>query len=101
GMFSAPPSGPGYYSLWDLITDNKRENRPVRPYIPMALMPTSAFDIDFRYLENPEHEQDIFDPVKRIHIANDWLLSFGGSFWYRYVHETDSRLNAADIDNNF
>jgi hypothetical protein len=101
GLFAAPPSGPGYYSVWDLITGNQRENRPARPYPPFALMPTSAFDVDFRYLENPEHEQDLFDPVKRIHMGSDWLLSFGGSFWYRYVHETDSRLNAAGINNDF
>ena len=101
GLFAAPPSGPGYYSVWDLITGSKRENRPARPYAPFALMPTSAFDVDFRYLENPEHEKDIFDPVKRIHMGSDWLLSFGGSFWYRYVHETDSRLNAAGTNNDF
>ncbi len=101
GLFSGPPSGPGYYSVWDMITGNKKEDRPKRPYPPFALMTTPAFDIDFRYLENPEHEKDIFDPVKRIHMGSDWLLSFGGSFWYRYVHETDSRLNAAGTNNDF
>ena len=101
GLFGAPPSGPGYYSIKDLVTGNKRENRPSKPYAPFALMPTSAFDVDFRYLENPEHEKNLFDPVKRIHLGNDWLLSFGGSFWYRYVHETDSRLNASDTNNDW
>lgn len=101
GIWTKPPSGPGYYSLQDLMTGHKREAPPVSPYAPFALLPTSAFDIDFRYLEKPEHEKDFFDPVKRIHLGDDWLLSFGGQFWYRYMHETDSRLNAAGADNKY
>lgn len=101
GIFVVPPSGPGYYSLWDLITGNKRETPPVSPYAPFALLPTSAFDIDFRYLEKPDHEKDFFDPLKRIHLNDDWLLSFGGQFWYRYMHETDMNFGAPDADNKF
>ncbi|MBY0473982.1 MAG: alginate export family protein [Nitrosomonas sp.] len=101
GLFMLPPTGPGYFSLWDLITGNKREKPPVAPYAPFALLTTPAYDIDFRYLDNPDHEKDLFDPVKRIHLASDWLLSFGGNFWYRYIHETDSRLNAEGTNNDF
>ncbi|AEJ00597.1 hypothetical protein Nit79A3_0719 [Nitrosomonas sp. Is79A3] len=101
GLFLLPPTGPGYFSLWDLITGNKREKPPVAPYAPFALLTTPAYDIDFRYLDTPGHEKDIFDPVKRMHLGNDWLLSFGGNFWYRYTHETDSRLNAAGTNNDF
>lgn len=100
GIFIKPPSGPGYYSLGDWFTGNEREKPPVDPYPPFALLPTSAFDVDFRYLEQPDHEKDFFDSIKRIRLGNNWLLSFGGSFWYRYMHETDSRLNAAGINNN-
>lgn len=101
GLFVLPSGGPGYYSFWDLITGNKRGTPPVAPYPPFALLTTPAFDIDFRYLATPRHEKDIFDPIKRMHLGDDWLLSFGGSFWYRYTDETDSRLNAAGIDNSF
>ena len=101
GLFLLPPTGPGYYSLLDLVTGNKREKPPVAPYAPFALLTTPAFDIDFRYLSTPGHEKNIFDPVKRIRLGDDWLLSFGGSFWYRYEKETDSRLNAAGTDNSF
>ncbi|MBX3616166.1 alginate export family protein [Nitrosomonas sp.] len=101
GLFMLPPAGPGYYSLWDMATGNKREKPPVAPYAPFALLTTPSYDIDFRYLDTPDHEKDFFDPVKRIKLSNDWLLSFGGSFWYRYTHETDSRLNAADLNNDF
>ncbi len=92
GISVTPPSGPGYYSLLDLVTGNKRTAPPAAPYAPFGLLPTSAFDIDFRYLEKPGYEKDIFDPVKRIHAGNDWLLSFGGQFWFRHVQENDSRL---------
>lgn len=98
--YTAVP-GKGYYSLWDQVTGNVREKPPVAPYAPFALMPTSAFDVDFRYLDKPGAEKNVFDPIKRIHLGDDWLLSLGGSFWYRYIHETDSRLNTAGINNDF
>ena len=101
GAFLLPPTGPGYYSLWDLATGNKREKPPVAPYAPFALLTTPSYDIDFRYMDTPGHEKDIFDPVKRIRFGDDWILSFGGNFWYRYTHETDSRLNAAGVNNDF
>lgn len=101
GIFVKPPMGPGYFSLVDLIDGNEREKPQVDPLPPSALTTTPAFDFDFRYLERSEHEKNFFDPVKRIHLGSDWLLSFGGSFWYRYMHETDSRLNAAGINNDY
>lgn len=97
GMFAIPPSGPGYYSLWDHFTGNKRETPPVSPSAPYALMTTPAFEIDYRHLEKPGYEKDLFDPIKRIHMGDDFLLSFGGSFWYRYMRESDARLtNTSD-----
>ncbi|MEK7771674.1 MAG: alginate export family protein, partial [Pseudomonadota bacterium] len=32
GLFIMPPTSPGYYSLWDMVTGNKREKPPVAPY---------------------------------------------------------------------
>jgi hypothetical protein len=54
GMFSIAPTGPGYYSLMDHISGNKRNAAPVFPYAPYALMTTPAFDMNFHYLEKPE-----------------------------------------------
>ncbi len=96
GSFIVPPSGAGYYSLWDLLTGNERKAPPVAPYAPFGLLPVSSFDVDFRYMEKPGYEKDIFDPVKRIHMGNDWLLSFGGSFWFRNMRESGSRLEPGD-----
>ena len=107
GVFVIPPGPeageypPGQYSFWDFATGENRTTKPVQPYAPFALQTTPAFDIDFSYLDNPDHEKDLFDPLKRIHIGNDILLSFGGQFWYRYMRETDSRLNPAGRNNSF
>lgn len=106
GGFVVPPGPeateyPNQYSLWDFVTQKNRTTKPTQPYAPFALQTTPAFDIDFSYLDNPDHETDLFDPLKRIHIGNDILLSFGGQFWYRYMNETDSRLNAAGRNNSF
>ena len=100
GVSITPPSGTGYYSLWDQIIGNERKAPPVAPYAPFGLLPTSSFDIDFRYLAKPGYEKDLFDPLKRIKLADDWLVSFGGNFWYRHVHETDSRLGSPLTPNN-
>lgn len=97
GGFIVPPSGPGYYSLWDQVTGNKRKAPPISPYAPFGLFPPSSFDVDFRYLDKPDNaEKDFFDPIKRIHLGDDWLLSFGGNFWVRNVHEWESRLTTRD-----
>jgi len=97
GVFLVSPSGPGYYSLWDLLTGSYRSAPPLDPYAPFGLFPPSFFDVDFRYLEKPDNPyQDIFDPLKRIHLGNNVLLSFGGSFRIRHLDESKSRLTAQD-----
>ena len=101
GIFVKPPMRPGYFSLMDLIDGKERGKPQLDPLPPSALTTTPAFDFDFRYLEQPGHDKDFFDPVKRIHLGDNWLLSFGGSFWYRYMHETDGRLNATGINNDY
>ena len=106
GGFVIPPSPkadeyPGQYSFWDFATGKNRTTKPVQPYAPFALQTTPASDINFSYLDDPNHEKDFFDPLKRIHLGNDFLLSFGGQFWYRHVRETDRGLNAAGRNNSF
>lgn len=101
GVFIKPPSGSGYYSLWDRLNGQQREKAPVSPHAPFGLLPTSAFDLDYRYLEKEGNEPHFTDDIKRIRLGDNWLLSFGGSFWYRHMREKDSRLNPAGIDNNY
>ena len=97
GFFTVPPKGPGYYSFLDVIQDNFREGPPKAPYGTFALMPPSMFDTDFKYLDNPKNTQyDLFDPLHRIHLGDDWLFSTGGQMWWRHMHEVNSRLSGKD-----
>jgi hypothetical protein len=93
GLFVLP-SGPGYYSFLDLLTDNDREKPPVFPVPPFGLIPpVPFFDANYRYLDKPGNTQtDWLDPTKRIHLGDDWMLSIGGEERVRYNNEVDSRL---------
>jgi hypothetical protein len=85
GNFFVPPSGPGYYTLLDLWRDHWLEDRPHNPYLKWSQSANPFFNVDFRYLDNPDNtEVHILDPLKRIHIGDDWLLSFGGELRERY-----------------
>jgi hypothetical protein len=60
-------------------------------------MSPSFFDISFAYLDDPKNDEcDRFDPLKRIHLGDNFLLSLGGQGWTRYMNEYNSRLGARD-----
>jgi hypothetical protein len=93
GNFIIPPSGPGYYSLQDYLTDNYRDKPPKAPWPPISADFFPFYDADFRYLDDPNNTQhDWLDPIKRIHIGDNWLLSLGGEERLRYMYEINSRL---------
>lgn len=97
GVFTIPPAGPAYYSVVDLIRGDYREGPPKYPYSRISLMPPSFFNADWRYLEKPDNqEHDLFDPLKRIHLGDNWLFTTGGEFRVRYINEVDSRLTGRD-----
>ncbi len=101
GGFIVAPTGAGYYSLWDHVSGKERKAPPVSPFAPFGLFPPSSFDVDFRYLDKAENvEKDLFDPLKRIHLGDNWLMSIGGNFWVRNMQEQDSRLGTQDNDYN-
>lgn len=80
GLFIIPPGDAGYYSLKDFLLDEYREKPPVFPYRVLY------FDNDFRYLDKPNNTQtDIFDPLKRIFLGEDFLLSTGGEVRMRFM----------------
>jgi hypothetical protein len=99
GDFPVPPSGPGYYSLYDWLTGNYRQAPPKFPYSRFGLMPPSFFDADFRYLDDPNNtDYDWSDFLHRIYIGDNWLFATGGQFWSRYMHEVNSRLSGFNND---
>ncbi|HZY87170.1 MAG TPA: hypothetical protein VFE78_20205, partial [Gemmataceae bacterium] len=97
GLFVLP-SGPGYYSFFDLLTDNYRQSPPVFPVPPFGLIPpVPYFDANYRYLDKPDNDQTNWaDFTKRIHLGDNWMLSVGGEERIRYNNEVDSRLTGKD-----
>jgi hypothetical protein len=101
GVFILPPTGPGYYSLFDCIHDECRDKAPPFPYSRTGAMFNSFFDADFRYLDNPDNKyhDPIFDCLHRIHCGDCWLLSFGGEERLRYMDAENDRLSGKN--NNY
>lgn len=95
GLFVIWPTEPGYYSLRDALEGNFRAKPPIQPLGSFGFYQPSFFDTDFRYLDKPDNQQhDFWDPLKRLRLGDDWLLSLGGQSWMRYMHEVDARLLA-------
>jgi hypothetical protein len=56
------------------------------------------FQEDYSYLDGPEgsYQSDFFDPIKNIHLDDDWRLSIGGSLRGRLEFRTNKFLNPPD-----
>ncbi|MEX2113004.1 MAG: alginate export family protein [Pirellulales bacterium] len=93
GLFPVPPTGPGYYSAWDFLSGEYRETPPPFPWGRISLKPFPFYDVDFRYLDDPNNTYHMWsDGLKRRRIGDDWLFSTGGEVRDRYMNEIDSRL---------
>ena len=102
GNFPVPGgSGPRSFFLVDQIRGITSAKPPKFPFGPTSLNPTSFFNYDFRYLDNPDNQQtDWSDFYKRVKFWNDcWLFSTGGEIRYQYRNEQNSRLRG--VNNNF
>ncbi|MFO0972098.1 MAG: alginate export family protein [Phycisphaerae bacterium] len=60
------------------------------------------YDEDFSYLDGPagSYTPDLFDPVKNIHLGDDWRLSLGGEVRLRFESETNRNFGAFDPTND-
>ncbi|MCS6978456.1 MAG: alginate export family protein [Gemmatales bacterium] len=95
------PTGPGYYSLMDQLHGRYVEKAPPLPYGLFAMVPPSFFDLDFRYLEDPKYTDfGLFDPLKRIHCCDDWMLSVFSQTWSRTMIERNVDFTRLDNDHN-
>ncbi len=106
GNFFISPTGPGYYTLADFLHGRYSEKRPKDPFLQWGQNANSSFNLDFRYLDDPKNqEHDVFDPLKRIHLGDDWLLSTGGEVRDRYATIRNpalyNRLPGAGSTDNF
>src|ERR1700677_4564737 len=102
GNMPVYPSGPGYYSVKDVLTGNYQQDRPrLGGAPPFALNVYSMFELDYRYLDDPNYvSNDFFDRFHNIHAGNNWLLNMGGQFDWRYMGEINSRLSGKTDDFN-
>lgn len=98
GFFPVPPTGPGYYSVLDWVRGDYLQAPPKYPYPRTSAIFPAFYDLDnFAYLEDPKNtEHDFFDPLKRVHIGDNWLFTTGGEFRTRYMNEDNSRLTRTD-----
>ncbi|OWK43129.1 hypothetical protein FRUB_02728 [Fimbriiglobus ruber] len=95
GNFPILPTGPGYYSALDMLTGDYRQAPPKYAYPRISPNIGVYYDADFRYLDDPKNtDTDYADPLKRIRIGDNWLLSTGGELRNRYMSEYNSRLTA-------
>ncbi len=94
----ATTNGKGYYSIADAFHGKQSDAPPKTPYPAFALMPPGFFNANFKLLEAPGYERDVFEKLKRIHLGEDWLFSVGGEFRTRYHSEVNSRLTGNDND---
>jgi hypothetical protein len=99
GFFPILPTGPGYYSLLDVILGNYRENPPRFGYPRHAVDAQPFFDADFRYVDKSDSNPDFLERLHRIHIGDNFLVATGGEFRLRYFNEVNSRLSGKD--NNY
>ncbi len=55
-------------------------------------------DDDFSYLDGEpgSYQPDFFDPIKNIHLGDDWKLSLGGEIRERMEAETNRNFGASD-----
>ncbi|WP_197454440.1 alginate export family protein [Stieleria varia] len=99
GIFPVPPKGPGYYSVWDHLTDQCRPAAPKSGYAPFAINAWPFFDADWRYVEGiSQQDRTTVEQFKRMHLNDCLMLSVGGEFWIRYSNENNSRLRQDEND---
>ena len=97
GFFSIPPTGCGSYTLLDSLRGRTSDKPAKFGYPPFALYGQPFFDTDWRYLDDPKTPPaDVLDEIKRTRLGEHWLLTTGGSAWWRSMSETNSRLTQAD-----
>ncbi|MBX7104201.1 MAG: alginate export family protein [Gemmataceae bacterium] len=97
GYFTISPTGCGYYSFLDMLQGNCREKPPIMPYGNFGFYQPSFFDSDFRYLDKPDNKQhDYMDPLKRMRLGDNWLLSTGGQSWFRQMNEVDRQFSTGN-----
>ncbi len=93
GNFVVPPKGCGYYTGLDWLQGKTREAPQKYPFPAFALFGPGFFDGDWRYVDQPGYNPDIFEKLHRIHLGDNWMFGTGGQAWWRHMREVNSRLS--------
>ncbi|MBI4718002.1 MAG: alginate export family protein [Planctomycetes bacterium] len=77
------------------------EEKAAAPSTPPKAKPKFLdlrYDEDFSYLDgDPEsYEKDFFDPIKNVHLSDDWRLTLGGEVRFRMEAETNKTFGTAE-----
>jgi hypothetical protein len=92
GAAPVPPSGPGYYTLLEMVRGDWQEKPPRWPYPRSGPYPFSFAETSFTYLDPiPFDQRDWAEKLKRVPVGDHMLFSTGGELRYRYNQETNSR----------
>jgi hypothetical protein len=91
----------GVVSAQQPAEEKKKEEKPA----PAAGKPKPGpklldlrYDEDFSYLDGEagSYQEDFFDPIKNIHLGDDWRLTLGGEFRFRMEAETNKAFGATE-----
>jgi len=93
GYFFPLPDGPGYYTFQDFLNGNERSGPPKYPYQRSASQFQPLYDVDWRYLDDPDYQREVWtENLKRIKFCDDWMFSTGGQAWSRYMNIPNQQL---------
>lgn len=94
GYYPILSTGPGYYSLADVLQGNYRDQAPKHPHSRVGVFPWSFFNVDWRFLDDPNNtDTDYADCLKRQRFCDDLcMFTTGGELRGRYNYEVNSRL---------
>ena len=71
-----------------------KTGKPKPPPGPLSAIDFMRYDDDFSYLNGPagSYEPSIFDPIKNIHLDDDFTLMFGGDIRWRFESKRNEFL---------
>jgi hypothetical protein len=101
GGFPIAPTGPGYYTLLEMIQGQPAEKPPRFPYSKISPIPLPFFDTNFTYLDSiPLEERDWSERLKRRQLGEHWLFSTGGEVRERYDELRNALLSGKNASNS-
>ena len=92
GVYGQPPGG------GTTATDKSVKTEPAKKPLRGPKYLNLRYDEDFSYLDGApdSYRSDLWDPIKDIHLDDNWRLSIGGEMRVRFESETNKSFGAID-----